>query len=86
MWLEPEKEELRPRVVAATKPSQVVWSSLFKSRPRDRIRFDIEPDGSGSKVRWTLLSGQTADANEIRAMKYRINQLINGRLRDAFDQ
>ena len=49
--------------------------------------FDIEPDDAGSFVTWTLLGDDgVLDQDDLRRREHRINQLINGQPRDAFDQ
>ena len=46
-WLELLDDEQRPRVVEASKPGLVVWSSLWIKRPDTIVRFDLPPDSSG---------------------------------------
>jgi hypothetical protein len=78
---------VEPTILAAERPRLVVWSSIWADRPELRVRFDLEPAGAGSSVTWTLLgpAGELDEA-DLDRRRYRLNQLINGRLRDAFDQ
>jgi hypothetical protein len=45
-WLELLDDEQRPRLVEASKPGLVVWSSLWIKRPDAIVRFDLPPDSS----------------------------------------
>ena len=86
-WLELSDDELAPRVIGAVRPSQVAWSSLWPDRPQDRVLFDIEPAGDGSMVKWTLVSdGDPPDEVRLRQLRYRLNVLINEKLRYSFGQ
>jgi hypothetical protein len=87
-WLHLLDDEILPRVLRATRPDLVVWSSLWPARRDDQIRFDIRSDGlSGSRVRWTLLAdGAPPEASVRSHLRYRLNTLINGQLRASFDQ
>jgi hypothetical protein len=86
-WLALRDDEAAPQVIDAEKPSLVVWSSLWPARPRDEIRFDIDADGPGSFLRWTLMTpDKPPDAEVNRQLRRRINYLINSELRDSFDQ
>jgi hypothetical protein len=86
-WLALLEGEVEPRVVESAEPSLVVWSSLWPERPEDTIRFDIEPDGQGCRLRWTLLSpGPAPDSSKLGHLRYRLNVLINERLRLSYGQ
>lgn len=55
-------------------PTSVVWSSLWPDQPDDTIRFDIQPDGNGCRLRWTLLTtGQAPSESRLGHMRHRIN-------------
>ncbi len=86
-WFDVQPGEVAPTVIEAERPRLVVWSSIWAGQPELRVRFDLEADGAGSFVTWTLLgpAGELAE-RDLRPRRYRLNQLINGRLRDAFDQ
>jgi hypothetical protein len=50
-------DEVEPTVIESSRPGLVVWSSLWRDRPNDRIRFTITDDGGeGSRLKWTLES------------------------------
>ncbi len=86
-WLELRDDEVLPQVLEAVKPSLVVWSSLWPDRPDDRVRFDIEPAGSECVLTWTLLTrSQPPDEDRVKALRYRLNVLINEKLRYSFGQ
>ena len=87
-WLELLADEVEPRVIAGEEPTLVVWSSLWPDRPGDRVRFDIAPDdGGGSVLRWTLLSGgEEPSASRLGHLRYRMNVLVNERLRLSYGQ
>jgi hypothetical protein len=87
-WLRLAEDEVMPEVLEAERPSWVVWSSLWPSRPRDRLCFSIARDGEGgSKLRWRLESpDDVPDAATVGHLRYRINYLINGEMRYSFGQ
>jgi hypothetical protein len=86
-WLELADVEIEPRVLESIYPALIVWSSLWPSRPDDVIRFDLRPAGQGCALRWTLLTPSDGpDAALLGWMRYRLNYLINGRLRFSFGQ
>ncbi|GLI02211.1 hypothetical protein Pa4123_74890 [Phytohabitans aurantiacus] len=86
-WLDLLDDEVEPRVLESLEATLVVWSSLWPDRPDERIRFDIEPDGPGSRLRWTLLTpGPEPTASKIGHMRFRLNFLVNERLRSSYGQ
>jgi hypothetical protein len=85
-WLELADDEVAPQVLEASRPDLVVWSSMWPTRPRDRVRFELRPADGGCAVRWRLLTPDEAPSAEtIRHLRYRLNLLINGKLRATFD-
>ena len=85
-WLVIADDEVQPSVVEAERPSLVVWSSLWPDRPNDVIRFTIKGDADGSSLKWSLESpDDPPDDARVRQLRHRINYLINGEMRDAFD-
>jgi hypothetical protein len=86
-WLLLAEEEVIPGIVEIDKPHLVIWSTLWTKYPQAQIRFDLPPGGGGTDLRWTLfLSEPLPPEDEIRLMRRRINELINGNLRNTFDQ
>jgi hypothetical protein len=85
-WLVLEAGEVTPRVLEASRPALVVWSSLWPARPGDQVRFELRPKDGGCAVRWRLLTPDMAPSPEtIRHLRHRLNFLINGKLRGTFD-
>jgi hypothetical protein len=75
-----------PVIAEGGSGAQVVWSSLWSSRPDARIRFDLTAS-SGTYLRWTLLVDEPApDASKLGHMRKRLNVLINANLRYSFGQ
>ncbi|WP_173155825.1 hypothetical protein [Phytohabitans suffuscus] len=86
-WLDLLDDEVDPQILDCLEPSLVVWSSLWTDRLDERIRFDIEPDGYESRLRWTLLTpGPQPAASRIGHMRFRLNVLVNERLRRSYGQ
>lgn len=86
-WLELLEDEVAPTILESVKPTLVVWSSLWPDRPNDRIRFDIEPFSGGCSLCWTLLTpDEPPDEERAAILRHRLNFLINGELRESFDQ
>ncbi|CAO5239805.1 hypothetical protein [Frankia sp. AgKG'84/4] len=87
-WLMLLRDEQRPRVLSATSPSQLVWSSLWIRRPAATIHFDLpgSRDG-GTDLRWTLYVDEPIpDGSVTGHLRKRLNQLINANLRYTFGQ
>jgi hypothetical protein len=85
-WLLLRPDEQRPHVLAAEAPASLTWSSPWPELPTARIRFELSGDARGSRLTWTLLLQEPlAHAGEVRRLRYRIDQLVNGNLRDRFD-
>jgi len=87
-WLDLQRDERDPEVLEAQEPHRVVWSSIWPSRPRDRVVFEITRAGEGSDLRWTLVTDDEEwPAEEVLAhLRHRINRLINADLRFSFGQ
>jgi hypothetical protein len=97
-WLELLDDEVEPTIVEAVAPTRVVWSSIWPSRPHDRIEFDLEPDGGGTALCWTVLApddpddapdgapSSIPDASKTGHIRYRMNVLINQDLRYSYGQ
>ncbi|WP_336086111.1 hypothetical protein [Nocardia sp. SSK8] len=87
-WLILLSDEQRPAVLERADPHLVVWSSLWPKHPTARIRFDLPSDGgSGTDLRWTLyLDTPDLDDSAVGHLRYRVNTLINAKLRRSFGQ
>lgn len=88
-WLILGDGELTPHVLEANRPDLVVWSSLWPDSPEAVVRFELPPDetGYGTDLKWTLqLEEPLPEAARLVEMRKKINLLINGNLRDTFDQ
>lgn len=86
-WFDVRPGERVPTILEQVRPNLVVWDSIWTDQPDLRVRFEIEPDGTGSTVTWTLLGREgQLDDQDVQRRRYRLDQLINGQLRDTFDQ
>lgn len=87
-WLRLLSDEVDPAVLAAEKPGQVVWSSLWPSRPHDQVHFALtaSPDG-GTLLRFTLLTpDDVPDQSKTGHLRRRLNQLLFADLRFSYGQ
>jgi hypothetical protein len=86
-WLTLVDDEVTPMVIEAVRPSRVVWSSLWPSRPDARVHFELSASESESMLRWSLwLDEHLPDAELVRHLRRRINVLINAGLRYTYGQ
>ena len=85
-WLTLLDGETIPTTLVAERPTLVVWSSLWASRPDARIRFDLEGPMDAS-VRWTLMVDPPIPGDEeMRRMGTRIGDLVFANLRYTYGQ
>jgi hypothetical protein len=86
-WLHLLADEQQPRVLRTEADRLVVWSSLWPKLPDAEIRFDLEPAGVETRLRWTLLLPEPlTDVSLLGHLRKRLNVLINGTLRGTFGQ
>jgi hypothetical protein len=86
-WLDLLDDERPPTIVLVEEPTLIVWSSLWPSRPRDLVRFDLRASGVETALRWTLTSpDEPPDASRTGHLRRRMNVLINERLRRSYGQ
>lgn len=86
-WLDLLDDETEPRILESVEPGLVVWSSLWPDRPDDVIRFDLEPDGVETGLRWTLLTPTEAPGEgRTGHLRFRLNKLLYGDLRYSYGQ
>lgn len=64
----------------------MVWSTLWPAMADAISRFDLQPLGMGTTLRWTLTSGEAPPPSKINHFRYRLNVLINERLRLSYGQ
>lgn len=86
LWFDVQPDEQTPEVLSLDKPRAVVWSSIWPDRPDLQVSFEIEASGPGSFVTWRLLGAVgTWEPDDVKRCRYRLNQLVNGNLREYFD-
>jgi hypothetical protein len=86
-WLNLLDDEVEPTVLDAEKPIRVVWSSLWPSRPNDRVHLTMTTAGSETLLRFTLLTpDDPPDAGKTGHLRRRINYLLFADLRYSYGQ
>ncbi|MFT4008568.1 MAG: hypothetical protein QM655_00855 [Nocardioidaceae bacterium] len=89
VWLNLVADEIRPRVLECERPCSVVWSSLWRSRPDDRIVFGLAevPVSQDTALTFTLLTpSDVPDEDDARLLRKRISRLIFAELRFSYGQ
>jgi hypothetical protein len=83
-WLLRTADEIEPQVLDSTAPNRVVWSTLWSDHPSARIEFTLSGDSNGTDLTWVLMVADDAvpDDAEVRALRHRLNELINGNMRN----
>jgi hypothetical protein len=81
-WFDLQADEMVPTILEHDRPHRVVWSSIWVERPELRIEFEIDGGGSGCSVTWALLGPTALNPDAIKPLRYRLNQLINDRMRN----
>ena len=86
-WLKLLDDEVEPKIIESREHDLVVWSSIWQLHPHARIRFEIQPDGSGgTQLRWVLTDDKDPGPASVGHMRKRVQQLINAELRFSFGQ
>lgn len=87
-WLNLLPDEIDPQILEADKPHTVVWSSIWPSRPNDRIHFDLSLVRSGeTSLRFTLLTpDEPPDDSKTGHLRRRLNRLFFADLRYSYGQ
>ena len=89
-WLVLLDDEVEPRVLDFDEPYMVLWSSIWTTRPKARVRFELEPRNIGLSVetnlQWTLLDVDDPGPALVGHMRKRLQQLINAEMRFTFGQ
>ncbi|WP_370291194.1 hypothetical protein [Nocardioides sp.] len=87
VWLDLVDDEVPPRVLGGERPHRLVWSSLWPSRPKDRIDFELTADGRDTRVAITLLAaGDPPDDETLRHLRHRLSELLWRDLRHSYGQ
>ena len=87
MWLDLLDNEVPPRVLEAEPPTRVVWSSVWPSRPSDRVVLELAAAGGDTALTFTLLAeGGLPDDSKTGHIRRRINQLLFADLRLSYGQ
>jgi hypothetical protein len=85
-WLTLLDDERVPDVLEAERPTLVVWSSIWTSRPDALIRFDLDGPMNAS-VRWSLMvEAPVLDDRQLRHFGKRIGDLVFANLRYTYGQ
>jgi len=86
-WFELQEDEVEPTILEAREPGQVVWSTLWRDRPDDRIELRLLADREGSRLTFTWLSpGPAPDGATLGRRRRRLNELFWADLRYSFGQ
>lgn len=87
VWLDLLDDEVPPRVVDSEAPNRVVWSSIWPSRPGDRVVLELTEAGSDTALTFTLLAdGDPPDESKTGHIRRRINHLLFADLRFSYGQ
>lgn len=85
VWLELDDGEQWPEVLESVEDERVVWSSLWASRPDDRIELDIELDGEDSALTFGWLAADPLPGHA-SPFRYRLTVLFAAELRYSYGQ
>ena len=86
-WLNLVRDEVDPTVLESERPGRVVWSSLWPSRPDDRIVFALTAAGSDTSLHVALLTpDEPPDQSSTGYLRKRINHLLFADLRFSYGQ
>lgn len=86
-WLVLLSDEVEPEVLKAEKPSLVVWSSLWPSRPRDQVHFELRDVDGETSLRFDLLTpDEPPTESKARDLRKRLSRLLFADLRYSYGQ
>lgn len=84
-WLALLDDEVAPEVLEGKRPDRVVWSSLWPSRPRDRVLLELTDDRGETSLRFTLLTPDgPPDESKTGHIRRRMNHLLFADLRFSY--
>ncbi len=74
-------------MLEADAPTRVVWSSLWPSRPNDRVVLELSALGQETALRFTLLTpDDPPDESRTGHLRRRLNHLLFADLRFSYGQ
>lgn len=86
-WFFLLSDEVEPQILRASKPTSVVWSSLWPSRPRDQVHLNLTDANHETLLRFTLLTpDEVPDQSKAGHLRRRMNQLLFADLRFSYGQ
>ena len=86
-WLVLLDDEVAPTVLSSHEPDAVVWSSLWPSRPRDRVHLDLSAVGEETRLTFTVLTpDDPPDPSKAGHIRRRLNHLLFADLRSSYGQ
>lgn len=86
-WLSLLSDEQPPTILECEEPTRVVWSSLWRRRPDDRIEFAIGPNGTGCWLEFAVFAPDELPTTSLTGhIRQRLNELLFGELRYTYGQ
>lgn len=86
-WLALLSDEVEPDVLEPAPPRRLAWSSLWPSRPDDRVVFELVDRHGETALTFILLSAvDPPDDSKTGHIRKRMNQLLFAELRYSYGQ
>ena len=86
-WLNLLGDEVEPQMLSSTEHVEVIWTSLWPSRPLDEVRLHLTASGGGTDLEFTLLSpDEPPDDSKLGHLRRRLNVLLFADLRFSYGQ
>lgn len=86
-WLRLLDDEVEPQVLSSVEPREVVWSTLWPSRPDDEVRFRLSEGAGGTDLEFALLTpGEVPDDSTLGHLRRRLNVMLWADLRYSYGQ
>jgi hypothetical protein len=86
VWLVPGDGEQRPTTLESVENERVVWSSLWTSRPNDRIVLEVAPGDAGGSVLECVWLAAAPLPGHASPLRYRLTRLFAEDLRFSYGQ